>query len=130
MTDRGGNLTMISVKTAGPEADVSAKAGSHASLLAESDEAAVARWQTLGDSELDAEIASYRTALQAVRAELDSNAAAEACGGTNGEAALQLDGRRSHACIKLMSRSTRQLIVCSLLLCSLCGGRASSLWGY
>ena len=77
---------MTAVEALAPcRAGSSASGASYAPLLAESDEAAAARWQTLGDSELDAEVATYRAALRAATDELDGTAAAQPCGGLSGE---------------------------------------------
>ncbi len=77
---------MTAVEASGPcGAGSLATGASHAPLLAESDEAAATRWQTLGDSELDAEVAAYRAALRAATAELGGTAAAQPRGALSGE---------------------------------------------
>ncbi len=79
-------ILMTAVEASGPRGPESLATGaSYAPLLAESDEAAAARWQTLGDYELDAEVAAYRAALRAATAEFEGTGAAQPCGRPSGE---------------------------------------------
>ena len=77
--------SMTTEERARHEAGLRVTDASYASLLAESDEAAAVRWQTLDDSGLDVEIDRYRAALRAATAELDGDAAAQPHTRTNGE---------------------------------------------
>ena len=61
-------------------------AASYAPLLLDGDEAAAARWRTLDDSDLDAEIERYRAALQALQNELNGGVAARPDGAASGKA--------------------------------------------
>ena len=80
---------MTAVKDASPGAHTNATACSYAPLLLDSDEAAAARWQTLDDSELDAEIECYRTALRALTEKLNGAAAAHPGGTAASESCSQ-----------------------------------------
>ena len=81
---------MTDVEAAGTGAAAPASAAFYAPLLLDSDTAAAARWRTLSDSELDAELKSYRAALRALENELNGSVAALPDGAASGKACLQL----------------------------------------
>ena len=102
---------MTAVEASGPcgAGSLATDGVSYAPLLAESDEAAAARWQTLGDSELDAEITAYRAALRAATAELDGTAAAQPCGGLSGEPFRSEAAGADRRCVADYICSTRHM---------------------
>ena len=87
---------MTAVEDACTGAIAIATAALYAPLLLDSDEAAAARWRTLGDSELDAEIESYRAALRTLRSELNGSVAAYPSGAASGKACSQQQRLGAH----------------------------------